>query len=87
MRRTITKIAVAGVFIALPVAGVTVPAFAAPGIANVPAVLPAPLPADPPPTIAPPPPAPPQPRGEELNAIEDWWAYGSDAGGGGGGGG
>jgi hypothetical protein len=91
MRRSITKIAVAGVFIALPIAGVTVPAYATPGIANAPAVLPAPLPADPP-TDAPAPPAPPPapaPIGQEYNANNDWWAYGSsgDAGGGGGGGG
>jgi hypothetical protein len=88
MRRSISKIAVAGVFIALPIAGVTVPAYAAPGIANAPAVLPAPLPADPP-TDAPAPPAPPPApvTGREYNANDDWWAYGSDAGAGGGGGG
>ena len=89
MRSNNTKIAVAGVLIALPIAAVGVPAYgyAAPGIPNAPAVLPAPLPADPP-TIAPPPPAPPPPPvGREYNATEDWWSYGSDASGGGGGGG
>jgi hypothetical protein len=84
--RSITKIAVAGILVGIPVAAVNIPACAAPGIANAPAVLPAPPPADPP-TYAPAPPAPPHHQvGEELNAVEDWWMPG-DAGGGGGGGG
>ena len=91
MRSSVTKIAVAGVFIALPIAAVGVPAYAAAGIPNAPVVLPAPPPADPP-TDAPPPPAPappPQgPVGQEYNANNDWWVYsGGDAGAGGGGGG
>src|ERR1700733_14422500 len=64
----ITKIAVAGVLIAIPTATVSVPAYAAPGFGgtpNTPAVLPAPPPADPP-TDAPQPPPPP-PAGEDYN--------------------
>lgn len=87
MRSSIRKIAVTGVFIALPLAGVGVPASAALGTSSTPAVLPAPPPADPP-TVAPPPPAPAPPIGREYNATEDWWVYsGAETGGGGGGGG
>ena len=82
---TITKIAVAGVLIAMPAAALSVPAFAAPGSSGTPSVLPAPPPADPP-TDAPPPPAPPQQNYEYYNP-NDWYNMGSDGGGGGGGGG
>ncbi|MGB6516735.1 MAG: hypothetical protein WBF57_27870 [Mycobacterium sp.] len=84
---TITKIAVAGVLIAMPAAALSVPAFAAPGSSGTPSVLPAPPPADPP-TDAPAPPAPPPapqaPAGEYYNP-NDWWYNGSADGGGGGG--
>jgi hypothetical protein len=85
---TITKIAVAGVLIAMPAAALSVPAFAAPGSSGTPSVLPAPPPADPP-TDAPPPPAPPQQNYEYYNPNDanDWWYNGSADGGGGGGGG
>lgn len=85
---TITKIAVAGVLIAMPAAALSVPAVAAPGSSGTPSVLPAPPPADPP-TDAPPPPAPPQQNYEYYNPNDanDWWYNGSADGGGGGGGG
>ena len=85
---TITKIAVAGVLIAMPAAALSVPAFAAPGSSGTPSVLPAPPPADPP-TDAPPPPAPPQQNYEYYNPNDanDWWYNGGTDGGGGGGGG
>ena len=85
---TITKIAVAGVLIAMPAAALSVPAFAAPGSSGTPSVLPAPPPADPP-TDAPPPPAPPQQNYEYYNPHDaNDWSYngGTDGGGGGGGG-
>jgi hypothetical protein len=89
-RGRIAKIAVAGVLIGIPIAAVSVPAYAAP--AGTPTVLPAPLPADPP-TIAP---APPSPQ-VNYNSCgpawcnpadypDDWWGWGGDPGGGGGGG-
>jgi hypothetical protein len=87
VRSKITKIAVTGVLIGIPAAAVGVPAYAAPAFGGASNVLPAPPPADPP-TIAPPPPGPPPapaPRGEELNAENDWWVFTGDAGGGGGG--
>lgn len=84
MRSSIKKLAMMGVFIALPIAGVGVPASAALEESSTPAVLLAPLPADPP-TVAPPPPAPAPPIGREYNATEDWWV-GAEVGGGGGGG-
>ena len=85
MRSSIRKIAVAGVVIALPIAGVNIPAYAASGMSATPAVLSAPLPADPP-TDAPAPPAPaPPPVAQQNNSNNDWWVYsGGDAGGGGG---
>jgi len=81
----IAKIAVAGVLIGMPLAAVSVPAYAAPGFGGAAAVLPAPLPSDPP-TIAPPPPAPPPPTHTRYAETDDWWGYGMDSGGGGGGG-
>ena len=80
VRSTITKIAVAGVLIAIPAAAVRVPADAAPGFSgtpSTPAVLQAPPPADPP-GPAPPPAPPAQPSHGEYynpNDAEDWWPY------------
>ncbi|MGB9250449.1 MAG: hypothetical protein WCC28_11925 [Mycobacterium sp.] len=85
--RVATKIAVAGVLFAAPVAAFGAPAFAATGFGGTPSVLPAPPPADPPP---PAPPAPPHHNYEYYNPNDanDWWYnMGSDGGGGGGGGG
>jgi len=80
---SVAKIAVAGVLVGLPIAAVSVPAYAAP--AGTPSVLPAPLPADPP--APPPPPPPPPPVQSNSGYADDWWGYGmGDAGGGGGGG-
>ena len=63
-RSSITKVMVAMVLIAIPTAGVSISAYAAPGSTpNTPArygALPAPPPADPP-TNTPQPPAPPSP--------------------------
>jgi hypothetical protein len=85
--RRIAKIAVAGVLLGIPIAAVSIPAYAAP--TGAPTVLPAPLPADPP-TDAPAPPAPP-PAPAQPNygyaETEDWWGYGTGGEGGGGGGG
>jgi hypothetical protein len=93
VRSSITKIAVAGVLIAIPMAGVSVPVHATPGFGGMSNTL-APYglhPAQPPaapstdapqPPAPPPPPPPPAPRGGY-----DWWTYGTDSGGGGGGGG
>jgi hypothetical protein len=78
---SIAKIAVAGVLVGIPIAAVSVPAYAAP--AGPPTVLPAPLPADP----ATNPPAPPPPPPATTSYTDDWWGYGTDASGGGGGGG
>jgi hypothetical protein len=82
--RGIAKIAVAGVLVGIPIAAVSIPAYAAP--AGTPTVLPAPLPADPP-TNAPAPPPPPVPQQPNYGYTDDWWGYGTDASGGGGGGG
>lgn len=84
-RGGIAKIAVAGVLIGVPIAAVSVPAYAAP--TGTPSVLPAPLPADPA-TDAPEPPAPPAPAPVQSNygETDDWWGYGGAGGGGGGGG-
>jgi hypothetical protein len=82
-RGSIAKMAVAGVLIGIPIAAVSVPAYAAP--TGTPSVLTVPLPADPP-TIAPAPPPPPQ-EPATTNYTDDWWGYGTDASGGGGGGG
>jgi len=76
VRSNIRKIAVAGVLIAIPTAAVSLPAYAAPGLSgtpNTPAVLPAPLPADPP-TNTPQPPPPPPPVNQQQEA-EDFWPY------------
>jgi hypothetical protein len=76
VRSNISKIAVAGVLIAIPTAAVSVPAYAAPGFGattNTPAVLPAPPPADPP-TSAPQPPPPPPPPVNQQEA-DDFWPY------------
>jgi hypothetical protein len=88
MTWTIAKIAAAGVLAALPVAAVSIPAYAAENPGGAPIVLPAPPPADPPP--APAPPAPPGHNYEYYNPNDynDWWYnQGADGGGGGGGGG
>jgi len=78
---SVAKIAVAGVLVGLPIAAVSVPAYAAP--AGTPSVLPAPPPADPPAPAPPPPPPPPPPV--QSNYSYDWWGYGDPGGGGGGG--
>jgi hypothetical protein len=86
--RVATKITVAGVLFAAPVAAFGAPASAATGFGGTPSVLPAPPPADPPP--GPEPPAPPQHNYEYYNPNDsnDWWYnMGADGGGGGGGGG
>jgi hypothetical protein len=85
--RVVTKIAVAGILFATPVAAFGAPALAAAGFGGTPSVLPAPPPADPPP--APAPPAPPQQNYEYYNPDDsnDWYNSGADGGGGGGGGG
>ena len=86
MRSSIGKIAVTAVFIALPIAGVRVPAYAVPGTSSTPAVRQAPLPADPP-TDEPAPPAPAAPPiGREYLGEIDWWVSSGGEGGGGGGG-
>jgi hypothetical protein len=88
--RVVTKVAVAGVLFAAPVAAFGAPAFAAVGFGGTPSVLPAPPPADPPPAPAPPAPAPQQPAGEYYNPNDyndSWYNGGADGGGGGGGGG
>jgi hypothetical protein len=87
--RVATKIAVAGVLFAAPVAAFGAPAFAATGFGGTPSVLPAPPPADPPQPPAPPP-APPQQNAPSQQIYEnpnDWYNTGADGGGGGGGGG
>ena len=89
-RSSITKIAVAGVLIAIPVAGVSVPAYATPGVGGASNTLtpygvhPAPPPAAPS-TDAPEPPSP-LPAPPQAPAY-DWWSYGQGDGGAGGGGG
>ena len=45
VRNTITKIAVAAAFVAIPAAAVNIPAYATPGFASTPSVLSAPPPA------------------------------------------
>jgi hypothetical protein len=89
VRRTVTKVAVAGALIAAPAAALGGTAFAAPDFGGAPSVLPAPPPADPPPAPAPPAPAPPQQNYEYYNPNDanDWYNAGADGGGGGGGGG
>jgi hypothetical protein len=91
MTWTIARIAAAGVLAAIPIAAVSIPAYAAENPSGAPIVLPAPLPADPPPAPAPPaPPAPPQqnpPAQQNYENPNDWYNAGADGGGGGGGGG
>jgi hypothetical protein len=60
MGRVVTKVALAGVLFAAPVAAFGAPAFAATGFGDTPSVLPAPPPADPPPEPPAPAPAPQQ---------------------------
>jgi hypothetical protein len=78
---SITKIAVAGMLIAIPTAALSLPAYAAPGLSgtpNTPAVLPAPPPADPPtnaPQPPPPPPPPPAPPQANQQQADDFWPY------------
>jgi hypothetical protein len=89
VRSSITKIAVAGVLIGIPMAAVSLPAYAAPDLGGASIVLPAPLPADPP-TNEPAPPPPPPPAPVQSNEAYDYWYnwynLGADGGGGGGGG-
>ena len=80
VRSNIGKIAVAGVLIAIPMATLSVPAYAAPGFggtSKTPAVLPAPPPADPPTDTPLPPPPPPPPAQPPVNQQqpEDFWPY------------
>ena len=86
--RVATKIAVAGVLFAAPVAAFGAPAFAATGFGGTPSVLPAPLPAEPQ-TAEPAPPAPPHQNYEYYNPEDpndsEWYNLGADGGGGGGG--
>jgi hypothetical protein len=90
MTWTIAKIATAGVLAAIPIAAVSIPAYAAENPGGAPIVLPVPPPADPPPAPAPPAPpqqnVPPQQNYEYYNP-NDWYNTGADGGGGGGGGG
>ena len=88
MTWTVAKIAAAGVLAAIPIAAVSIPAYATENPGGAPSVLPAPPPADPPP--GPEPPAPPGRNYEYYNPNDynDWWYnQGADGGGGGGGGG
>jgi hypothetical protein len=73
MTWTIAKIATAGVLAAMPVAAVSIPAYAAENPGGAPIVLPQQN-------------APPQQNYEYYNP-NDWYNMGSDGGGGGGGGG
>ena len=88
VRSGITKIAVAGVLIAIPAAGVSVPVHATPGFGGTSnplglyGVHPPQSPATPS-TNAPPPPPPPPPPAQPP--AYDSWAYGQAGGGGGGG--
>jgi hypothetical protein len=90
VRSGITKTALVGVLIAIPTAGVSVPADATPGFAgtsNTPApygVHPAQPPAAPSTDAPEPPPPPPAPA---AVGDYDWWSYGAGDGGAGGGGG
>lgn len=82
VRSRITKIAVAGVLIGIPIAAVSIPAYAAP--AGTPTVLPAPLPAEPPTNAPAPPPPPPAPVQSNSGYTDDWWGANAGAGGAGG---
>ena len=86
----IAKIAAAGVLAAIPIAAVSIPAYAAENPGGAPIVRPAPLPADPATDPAPPP--APAGHGEYYNPNDyndwyNWYNAGADGGGGGGGGG
>jgi hypothetical protein len=87
VRSSITKIAVVGVLIGIPMAAVSLPAYAAPDLGGASNVLPAPLPADPPTNEPAPPPPPPAPPQTNYGYTDDWWGYGYGDGGAGGGGG
>ncbi len=76
VRKSIPTIAVAGVLIAIPFAGVSVPAYATE----------APRPAAPPTDAPEPPPPPPLPAMPAQSSDYDWWTSGAGTGGGGGGG-
>ncbi|OBK36232.1 hypothetical protein A5658_06300 [Mycobacterium sp. 1245111.1] len=86
MTWTFAKFAAAGVLTAIPIAAVGIPAYASEISGGASIVLPAPIPADPPP-----PPAPPGHHGEYYNPNDyddyNWYNAGADGGGGGGGGG
>ena len=92
VRSSITKIAVAGVLIAIPTTGVSVPAYATPGFRGTSDPL-APYgvhPAQPPAvpsTDVPQPPRPPLVFAPAPVDASDSWAYGQGDGGAGGGGG
>lgn len=92
VRSSIPKIAVVGVLIAIPMAGVSVPVHATLGFGGMSNTL-APYgfhPAQPPAapsTDAPAPPPPPPPPAQLPGGVYDWWAYGQGDGGAGGGGG
>jgi hypothetical protein len=88
---SITKMAVAGVLIAIPMAGVSVPVNATPGVSGTSNTL-APNgvhPAQPPaaPSTDEPQPPAPAPAPYQSPADYDWWSYGTGDGGAGGGGG
>jgi hypothetical protein len=90
VRSSIPKIAVAGVLIAIPMAGVSVSAHATPvfsGASNT--LAPSGLhPAQPPAAPVTDAPQPPTPAPVPAQApADDWWAFGSGDGGAGGGGG
>ena len=90
VRSSTTKIAVAGVLIAIPTAGVSVPVHATPGFGGTSNTL-APYgvhPAQPPaaPSTDAPEPPPPPPAQPPVG-VYDWWSYGAGDGGAGGGGG
>jgi hypothetical protein len=89
LRSSITKIMVAMVLIAIPTAGVSVSAYAAPASTpNTPArygVLPVPPPSDPPTNTSQPPPPPPPPPPPAGDGGYYCGSCGSQAGGGGGG--
>ncbi len=88
VRSNITKIAVAGVLIAIPAAGVSVPVVATPGFGGTSdaVALYGVHPPQAPSTDAPQPPAP-LPWPAQQSVDYDWWAYGQGDGGAGGGGG
>jgi hypothetical protein len=84
MTWTIAKIAAAGALALMPIAAVSLPAYAI-ADSSTPIVLPAPLPADP--QTDPEPPGPQHGEYYNTNDYDDWYNSGADGGGGGGGGG